>query len=310
MLGTILLQQPLRDILLPHESLRDLLGPLVLVPAQLLQMHLIRPICQSQRADVGPHVRQRRILTDTRSAEALHGAVNDRECHLWHENLGLGDLLEGSLGIERVNLDGGVEDDKACGIYLDAGLGHPLDDDAVFFELLAKGRFLGVVDPHEHPLESFFRLLASQYEQRSYEERDTDRTNGSHGVVDTSRAETTLDDLETSTLTQHYVLCRHPDVLERQVAMTVGRVIVAIDRHHPFDGDTWSIGRDQNDRLLPVHILVVLVRLTHHDIDLTSGISSTTAPPFLQRVSSRRRQLNHGGRDVPGRSAHTRHPPS
>lgn len=121
-------------------------------------MHLIRAISEPQCSDARPHVGQGRVLTHASTSEGLDGAVDDGEGHLWDEDLGFGDLLEGLLGAELVHLDGGVEDDETGGVDFDAGAGDPFEDDAVFAEELAEGLLGFVVDAHEHPVQSSLGL--------------------------------------------------------------------------------------------------------------------------------------------------------
>lgn len=158
-LRLILRHQLRRLILLPLNLIRSLLTALVLITSHLLQMNLIGSISQPQRTDTSPHVSQRRILADTSTTERLHSTVNDSEGSLRDEDLGLGNFRQGLLGAVLVHLDGGVEDNEAGGINLDAGLGDPLEDDAVFAEELAEGLLAVVVDAHEHPVEGTFRLF-------------------------------------------------------------------------------------------------------------------------------------------------------
>jgi hypothetical protein len=63
--------------------------------------------------------------------------------------------------------------------------------------------------------------------------------------------------------------------------VAVGRVVVAIDGEHAVDRDSRGISRDQDDRLLPVRILAIRVRLAHDDVQLTPWVARTRGPPFL-----------------------------
>lgn len=102
-----------------------------------------------------------------------------------------------------------------------------------------------------------------------------------HGVVDPSRAEATLDDLEAAALAEDEVAGRHADILERDVAVAVGRVVVAVDGHHAVDGDAGRVGRHEDDGLLLVGVLVGGIRLAHDDVDVAPGVACAAGPPFL-----------------------------
>lgn len=159
------------------------LARLVLASTKLLQVDLIGTVGDAQRPDHGPQVGQGGILADTGGAVGLDGAVDDGQGGLGDEDLCLGDLLEGGLGVALVDLDGGVEDDEAGGVDLDAGLGDPLEDDAVGGQRLAEGLLAVVVDAGDEPLEGLFG-----------------GADGAHRVVDAAGAQAALDDLEAAAL--------------------------------------------------------------------------------------------------------------
>lgn len=158
LLSSILLHQLDSLGLLPLNQLGHLAVPLVLVAPHLLEVHLVGPVGQPQRADARPHVGEGGVLADAGAAVGLDGAVDDGEGRLRDQHLGLGDLLEGLLGAEVVHRDGRVEDDEARGVDLDARLGDPFEDDAVLAEEFAKGLLGLVVDAHEHPVQSSLGL--------------------------------------------------------------------------------------------------------------------------------------------------------
>lgn len=99
--------------------------------------------------------------------------------------------------------------------------------------------------------------------------------------MDTAGSETALDNLEATSFPEHKVASRHPNVVERDMTMPMRRVIETVDAHHAVDGDALRIRGHKNNRLLPVRVFVVWVRLGHDDVDLTSWVSSTAGPPFL-----------------------------
>ena len=266
--GTILLEQLLRLCLLSHDFCRHRLATLVFIPAHLIQMYLIRSIRQSKRTNSCPQIRQRSILADACATKGLDGPVNDSKCHLGNQDLGLSNLGQSGLGAKLVHLDGSIQHDKPRGIDFDARPGNPLENHTVFPEFLSKRRLLGVVDSHQHPFESAFGSA-----------------DAAHGVVDAARSETSLDDLEASPFSEDHVAGRNPDIVEGDVSVAVGGIIVAVDREHAVDGDTRGVGGNNHDRLLPVSVLVVGIALAQNDVDLASWVAGTARPPFLERIS-------------------------
>lgn len=221
-------------------------------------MHLVGPVGDAQGAHVRPHVRERGVLADAHGAVGLDGAVDDGERHAGHEDLGLGDLLEGGLGVAGVDLDGGVEDDEARGVDLEARARDPLDDHAVRGERLPERLLLLVVDARDHPLEGALR-----------------RADGSHGVVDAAGPEAALDDLEAAAFAEHHVVDGDLAVGEGDVAVAVGGVVVAKHAEHTLDGNARGVCGDQDDRLLLVLVWVVRGAASHGDVDLAPVIAGT-----------------------------------
>lgn len=103
----------------------------------------------------------------------------------------------------------------------------------------------------------------------------------SHCVVDASWTKPPLDDLEATPFTKHKVAGWNPDVVEADVPMSVGSIIVTIDIEHPVDGHPLSVCRYQHNRLLTVDVLVVRVGLAHDDVDFAPRVARTARPPFL-----------------------------
>ena len=99
--------------------------------------------------------------------------------------------------------------------------------------------------------------------------------------MDTTRSKTALDDFETAALAKDEVRGGHADVLEADMAVAVGRIVVAVDRQHAVDGDSGGLGGDEDDGLLPVRVGVAGVTLAHDDVDLASGVTGAARPPFL-----------------------------
>lgn len=111
--------------------------------------------------------------------------------------------------------------------------------------------------------------------------RRTYSADGPHSMVDASRTESSLNDLEAAAFTKHKAAGWNPDVVEADVAMSVGSIIVAVHVQHPVNGDPLGACRYQHNRLLTVDVLVLRVRLAHDDVYLAPRITRTAGPPFL-----------------------------
>lgn len=222
------IKQPLALVLLPIQLGKDsVLACAVLPTTQLLQMHLIRPIGNPQRPNHRPQIRQWRVLADTRSAIRLHRTVDDSQRRLRNKHLGLRDFLKCRLGIALVDLDGCVEDDESRGVDLDARPRDPFQDHSVRGQTTAEGLLAVVVDAGNEPFNGLFG-----------------RADGAHGVVDTAGAETTLDDLEAAAFAQDHVGDWHSHVLECDVAVAMGSIVVAVDGEHALHGHSRGVGGD------------------------------------------------------------------
>lgn len=99
-------------------------------------------------------------------------------------------------------------------------------------------------------------------------------------MVNAAGTKSALDNLEATTLTQNHVLDGHSDILEGNVAVAVGGIIVTVNLEHSVDGDAGGLGGHQDDRLLSVGIGIVGITLAHDDVDLASRVTSTAGPPL------------------------------
>jgi len=174
----VLLHQLGRLFLLHLDAVDALLGAgAVLAAAQLVEVDLVGPVGDAQGAQVGPHAGERGVLADAHGAVGLDGAVDDGQGHVGGEDLALGDLDEGALGVALVDLDRGVEHDELGRVDLQPRPRDPVEQHAVFAQRLAEGHFALVVEPRDHPFE-----------------RDFGGADGPHGVVDAAGAEAALHD--------------------------------------------------------------------------------------------------------------------
>ena len=94
-------------------------------------------------------------------------------------------------------------------------------------------------------------------------------------VTHASGTETTLDNFEAATFSKDHVGDRYFAVLEGDMAMAVGCVIVTIDAKHTFDGNARGIGWDKDNGLLLIFIWVIWRAAGHGDVDLASIVTGT-----------------------------------
>jgi hypothetical protein len=104
-------------------------------------------------------------------------------------------------------------------------------------------------------------------------------------VVDTPRAKAALDNLKAAALAEDHVAGRHAYILECNVTVTMGCVVVAKDRQHAVDSHTRNIVGDEDDGLLLVLVAVVGIGLAEDDEDLAARVANAGGPPFLYGAS-------------------------
>lgn len=73
-------------------------------------------------------------------------------------------------------------------------------------------------------------------------------------MMDSTRSKSPLDNFESSTFSQDHAGCRDPDILERDLGMTMWSVVIAIDRKHALNGDTRGSGWNEEHRVLFIRI--------------------------------------------------------
>jgi len=99
-------QQRISLVPLPVQlSDNAILARLVLALGQLLQMHFIWSIGNTQRPDLRLHVGEGCILTDTLSTIRLHRTVNHSERSRRDEDFGLSNLLERGPGVALIDFE-------------------------------------------------------------------------------------------------------------------------------------------------------------------------------------------------------------
>ena len=76
-------------------------------------------------------------------------------------------------------------------------------------------------------------------------------------MMNSARAETALHDLKATPLAKTHVTRGYANVIEGDVAMSMRGIVKTHDGEHAGDGDARSVGRDEDNGLLLVHIGVV-----------------------------------------------------
>jgi hypothetical protein len=105
--------------------------------------------------------------------------------------------------------------------------------------------------------------------------------NSPHRMMDPPRPQSALDDLEPSPFPEDDVLLRDTHVRECDVAMAMRRIVVAHGGQHPLHLHAGCVGRDEDDGLLLVGVLVLGRGLAHHDVEFAAGVAGAGGPPFL-----------------------------
>lgn len=106
-------------------------------------------------------------------------------------------------------------------------------------------------------------------------------TNGPHGVVNAAGSKSALNDLESTALAKDEVAGWDTNVVEGEVSVSMGSIIIAIHTQHAINRNTLGVGRYENHGLLAIDVFVLGVGLAHHNVNLTSWVTRATGPPFL-----------------------------
>ena len=191
----------------------------------------------------------------------LDGEIEHPAEHVGRGDLDHGDLGERRLVAELVHRVGRLQHQQARLVDRDPRFGHAFEHHRLLAQRFAE-RDPGV-EAAAHLLERHFSLA--------------DRT---HAVMDASRTEPALRNLEAAAFAEQYVRDRNLDVLEQNFAVPVGRMVVAEDRQPAHDLDAWRVAGDENHRLLPVPFRILRIGLAHDDKELASPVGSSGGPPF------------------------------
>lgn len=80
-------------------------------------------------------------------------------------------------------------------------------------------------------------------------------------MVNSSRTHATLHYLEAAAVSKNNVRCWNSHILEDEVGVAMGSVVVAVYREHALDFDSRRVGWHDDNRLLLVFVWVVGVGL-------------------------------------------------
>ena len=202
-----------------------------------------------------PHVGEREPLRDTGGAVHLNRFVDDVAATFRNHCLDRADP-DPCFGVaERVHGLCRTKHHQPHGLDFDAGTRHDLHVLAEVDQLLAEA--LAGQTPVDH---HFDGLLGG--------------TDGTHAMVDATRSEADLGDLEPAALAPQDVVLRDADIVESDVHMPVRGVVGAEDVHRSDDLDTRGVGRYQDLRLLLVGVGVG-IGAHHGDHDLAARVAGS-----------------------------------
>ena len=220
-----------------------------------LVVHLVGAVGQTKRALAVPHLGEGEPLRDACGTVHLDRLVDDVAALLRHHRLDGADPHACLCVAEGVHRLGGTEHHQAHRLDLDASTGDDFHVLAEVDELLAEA--LTVETTVDHHLDGALG-----------------RTDGAHAVVNTSRPEAELRDLEAAALAPEDVRLGYAHIGELDVHVPVRCIVLAEHVHRPDDLHTGGIDRDEDLRLLLVRVSV-RVRLDHGDHDLAAGVART-----------------------------------
>ena len=96
--------------------------------------------------------------------------------------------------------------------------------------------------------------------------------NRTHAMMNASGAEANLGNFEAAALAEQDVLLGNTAVVETDVHMAVGRVVLSEDVHRPEDLEPFRVRRHENLRLARMR-RTIWIRLDHHDHDLAARVT-------------------------------------
>ncbi len=210
----------------------------------------------------------------------LNGAVENTQGDIGRHDFDGGDFGAGGFVAHGVHQVGGFQGEKARLFDLDAGLGDFGAERAHFGEGAAEG-------------DTAFGAAAEVFEGTF---GDADEA---HAVVDAAGAEAALGDLEASAFAEEQVRGGDADVGEREFAVAVGQVVVAVNGEEALDLHAWGIEGDKDHGLL----LVARrggIRPAHEDGEFGAGIAGAGGPPFAAIEDVFVAVASDGGGDVCG----------
>ena len=191
----------------------------------------------------------------------LHGPVDYLERHIRGRHLNHGDFRASGLVADRVHHMRGLERQQPGLLNPNPGLGNPLQRHRPFGDQFAeRGPRFGA---------------STHFLQRALGLPDQ-----AHTVVNPPRAKTALGNLKPPTLTQNHIRGRHAHVLELDLGMTVGGIVVAEYGQHTQDIHAGCVARDQDLGLLEIAVRIIGVGLAHEDENFAARVAHARGPPL------------------------------
>src|SRR5690606_17860791 len=189
---------------------------------------------------MGVRASEEKIFADSGRAMRLDSPVNYLAGHFGCDNLDHRDFEAGPLITHLAHFAGGIQNQQARLIDQDASLGDAFASDAVIGQPLTESHALA--GSAAHGLE------------RSFGAADE-----SHAVMNPAGPKPALGDLETAPFAQQYVVGGNAYVLETQLRMAMGSVVISEYRQVPDHGNAGSRHRHQYHGLLFMAVSIVVV---------------------------------------------------
>ncbi len=243
-------------------------------------MDFVGAVGETEGAGVGPPGGEGKVGADAGGSVGLDGAVEDAEGEVRGDDFDGGDFRAGGFVADGIHHVGGLQSEQAGLFDFDAGLGDIDANRAHFREFLAEGDTRG--DAATKEFEGSFG--------------DADEA---HAVMDAAGAEAALGDFEAAAFAEEEVFGGDTDVRERQFAVAVGTVVVAVDGEEAFELDAGGVEGDEDHGLL----LVAGgggVGFPHEDDDFAVGFAGAGGPPFAAVEDVMVAVAFDGGSDVGG----------
>mmetsp|Transcript_136603 Transcript_136603/g.323599 ORF Transcript_136603/g.323599 Transcript_136603/m.323599 type:complete len:402 (+) Transcript_136603:165-1370(+) len=224
-------------------------------------VHLVRSVCPTQIPC--PHKRswQETILRASQSPVKLHGAIHHALGHVGHHGLDQAQQLPGVMVriAQPVHSVSCLPHQKPRLVNFSSAFSNLLHNASHLCQLLTKGCAAGRTPTHV----AKGTLSLSDH---------------SHAVVYAPGAQPQLGDLEAAALSPKHVADRHPDILEQNLHVALGAVVIPKGLHGTYQRDPRRVGWHQDLRLRAVCCCVLGPCPSHQDHNLAVDVPCPCDP--------------------------------